>query len=284
MNKIFYLVLSMVLLVNCEQERSDDTRDLHPYSGDKPVVFAFLRAESERVDIEAMQTVPYYSTSANAALNELTGNLVADGVPAGTLVPEELGRYSIDLEMALSNASEYSFTFDHPGFGVFRTAEIIIPIPVNLMSLDTVHRQGRINISGEFSSVPTGLSVSSKLLRYGEGMILNNNSPSLLPVRSASEPLSNDFNLTQEYTITEQFTIFDQETLVPTDTINVDSVQLILYTWGEEVIRFNRALAETNASFGDGSESIDGTSWTNVIGGHGLVAGFAADTLTLVLR
>jgi hypothetical protein len=73
-------------------------------------------------------------------------------------------------------------------------------------------------------------------------------------------------------------------TLTPIDTVRVDSVQLILYTWGEEVGRFVTSLAETNQEFGDGSESIDGTSWTNIEGGFGLAAGFSTDTLVVYLR
>jgi hypothetical protein len=155
---------------------------------------------------------------------------------------------------------------------------------VSIISVDTLSRQDRIVLTGTFSPVAPGLSVSSKLLRYGEGIILNTGGGKLLPLREAKQPINESFNRTEEYFITEQFTIFDRVTRTPSDTIMIDSVQLILYTWGEEVIRFNEAIAGTNQSFGDGGESIDNTSWSNVEGGHGFVAGFATDTITIDLR
>ncbi|MFK8163840.1 MAG: hypothetical protein AB8H12_15450 [Lewinella sp.] len=283
-NKFIGLLLSLVLLTACEQERREDTQFLHPYSGDMPVVFAYLHNGTARIDVQAMRTLPYYSPEPEANLIDLSGSLNVSGQSLSDLVPVSAGRYTIDLDEVLTIEPSYHLALEHPDFGAFRTAAVSIPSPVEITDIDTTRQQERISLSGGVGSVPTGLSVSSKLLRYGEGIILNSEGGELLPIRDAEEFVTDVTNRTRTYAITERFVIFDPDTRVPVDTIMVDSVQLILYTWGEEVIRFNRSRAGTNQEFGDGDETIDGTSWSNVEGGHGLVAGFATDTVTVVLR
>lgn len=283
-NKFIGLLLSLVLFTACEQERREDTRFLHPYSGDMPVVFSFLQSGTTRIDVQGMRTLPFYSQEAEANLTDLSGSLNAYGQSIADLFPVSPGRYSIDLDEELTTEPTYHLSFEHPDFGAFRTADVSIPPPVKITNVDTTHRQERISLTYEFGSIPAGLSVSSKLLRYGEGTILNSAEGELLPIRDVEESGTGGTNMTRTYAIMERFVIFDPDTRVPVDTITVDSVQLILYTWGKEVIRFNRSLAGTNQEFGDGDETIDGTSWSNVEGGHGLVAGFATDTVTVMLR
>jgi|GEM_PF-3331014 hypothetical protein len=283
-NIAVWIVLFFVFFAACEQERLDDTRALHPCSGDMRVVFAFLNGGAIRIDIEAQRTLPYYSQEASAELIGLDGSLVVSEQAVGAVIPVSEGRYVIDLDNPLTDEFAYHLSFGHPDFGTFRTAAINIIQPVSIICIDTFSRQGRIVLTGNFSPVSPGLSVSSKLLRYGEGIILNSGGGKLLPLRAAKQPINESFNTTEEYFITEQFTIFDRETRTPSDTIRIDSVQLILYTWGEEAIRFNESIAGTNQRFGDGGESIDNTSWSKVEGGYGLVAGFATDTLTADLR
>lgn len=276
------VMLSFALLVSCEQERVEDTRALHPYSGDEPVLFAFLRKGATTVEIEAQLTLPFYSTEASADLTNLTGRLFASGNSLGAFFSVSEGRYAIDFTDSLSVEETYYLDCEHPTLGDFRTAEVSLPLPLLLSGVDTVRQNGALNVQGFFGRLPAGISVSSKLLRYGEGNILNNNED-LLPLREAHQPQGEDFNVTTAYRVRTSFVVFDQETLMPADTLRVDSFQVILYTWGEEVLRFNRSLAETGQEFGDGGESIDGTGWSNVEGGHGLVAGFSTDTVTILL-
>lgn len=281
---MIFTILFLFLLTACEQEREDDTRFLHPYSGNMPVIFTYLHHGATSVEVEAQTTLPYYSQEAGADLLELTGFLFASGEPIGALTPIEEGKYSIDFEAALSNDFDYYLSLEHPEFDTFRTSEVTIPEPVRIAGIDTVRRGVDIYITGNFGSVDPGLSVSSKLLRFGEGQILNSDNGKRLPVAHAALPQNAGMNQTTEYRFRNEFVVFDQETLTPADTVVIDSVLLVLYTWGAEVSQFNESIAGVNQEFGDGGESIDNTTWSNVESGHGMIAGFSTDTITLRLR
>ena len=127
------------------------------------------------------------------------------------------------------------------------------------------------------------LSFSQKLLLYGRGKVINDREldrlPNVTTTRERDTPLAN----TQQYSIRDTRTVFDQQTRVPIDTILVDSVKLIHYTWGRELDLLNRSIRETSEEVGDGTRTIDGTTWTNIQGGYGIVVGYATDTVTVIL-
>lgn len=285
MNRLFStLTFCLIILTACEQERIDDTQALHPYPGDVPVVFAFLERGSRHLDVEAQRTLPYFSEEVNAYLLDLTGDLMASGEPIAPVVPLDTGRYIVNPEAALTVETPYHLALEHPDFGQFRTGDVFLPDPVTITNTDTTRNGRDVYLTGTFGDVPAGLSVSSKILTFGEGSAVRRGAAERLPARQARQPLNAADNRTREHFFREEYVVFDPDLFIPIDTVAIDSVQLILYTWGEEVLRFNQSLNGTNQEFGDGGESIDVLSWSNVEGGHGLVAGFATDTVTIVLR
>ena len=281
---MFLLLTAFILFTSCEQERVDDTARLHPFSGQQPIVFALLPSGAETIRVEAQLTVPVYSEEVSAPLSAIDLSLVKAGETYANLLEEEPGFYSGVVPTAIQEDERYHLDMNHADFGIFRSSDFFIPKAVGLTGVDSTSRDGLLMLTGTFGTVPTNIFTSSKLLRYGEGVIVNATTGNSLPIRSAQRSLNEAFNKTEEYIVRPTFTLFDQVTLTPIDTVRVDSVQLILYTWGEEVGRFVTSLAETNQEFGDGSESIDGTSWTNIEGGFGLAAGFSTDTLVVYLR
>lgn len=279
--KVRWLLLSLViLLVSCEQEVIDDTINLHPFPGERPVVFAYLSNQASPITLEASRTLPFYDSRSTALLDNLTGSLIADDRPVGELIPGPEGSYEIVLSETLGTQVSYHLELMHPDFPFFRTDTVTLPQPVQWSNLQVTDLPLGVAIVGSFGTVPQGQSVSHKIIRYGEGTVIDSTEITKLPVLRADQPLMSASNQTEEVIIRPEITIFDPITRTPSDTVRIDSAHLVLYTWGKEVGKFLRSLDETNRNFGDGDESISDVTYTNVEGGFGLVTGFATDTVT----
>lgn len=272
------------LLFNCEQETEDDTTRLHPFSGEELVIFSFLGAGSEKITVEAYHTVPVFSLETEADVEDLNLVLKRGEETMSALSYAGNGKYVSPIP-EIQELEEYSLYITSPEYGDFRSGKIHIPVPEKISRFDSLRRNGTLEISGYFD-VPAVdmISYSSKMLIYGEGRALNNRLPDQLPASSAALPLFRGENKTKQFNVKLQFSIFDTITRIPIDTVQVDSVQLVLYTWSQEIELFNQAFREVNRSFGDGTESIDNIGWTNIPGAHGVLAGFATDTLTIKIR
>lgn len=281
---ILVLLLGTVLLSSCEQERIEDTRALHPFERETPVIFGFLRSGATSIILEGSRTVPFYDQATTRPLNDLEGILYNASQALGRTVPTRDGEYVVILDEELRSGSGYSMEFIHPNFGSVYVREVIIPHAVNWLTAEVSPREPGFTLRGIHDIVPDSFSVSYKLLRFAEGEVINQNELDVLPVRNATQPLDDTFNSSEAYNISPEFIRFDPVTRVPTDTVMLDSVQLVVYTWGPEVHEFTTSLQETNSSFGDGSESIDGLTYSNLENAFGLIAGFATDTITYRLN
>lgn len=268
---------------SCEIERVDDTRTLHPFSGEELVVFSFIEAGTNIATLQAMHTLPIYNGETEAAVENLDVELVRN-TERSIFIHDSAGIYSANIQ-PVANFDTFHIFVQSPNYGVFESTPVIMPLPIEFNGFDSLRIDDALIIKGFFSAPSDFLvSTSSKILRYAEGrLIFQSMNSDLIPVREAIIPESSDVNETEVYVVRPDFTVFDPVTRIPIDTIVLDSVRLVLYTWSKEIELFNSSIRGTNREFGDGSESINETSWTNLIGGHGVIGAFATDTLTIKL-
>ncbi len=267
---------------SCEQEREADLSELHPFPGETPVLFSFLQSGSKMIETELYTTGPLLDTSAN---NYITGAEVTLIGPRETSKLDDMGDgiFTDYLDHPLQSEESYYISVATDRFGSVQSNTVVVPSPIRISRYDSVHDKGKLYLTAEFQPLQYKTqSFSQRLLRYGAGKILNASGIDKLPIPGAELPVRPGIQTTREYSLSPYYTVFDPQTKVPSDTIRVDSIHLILYTWGPEVAKFNASVRESSNGIGDGTEPIENTTWSNIEGGYGLVAGFATDTLTIV--
>ena len=60
-------------------------------------------------------------------------------------------------------------------------------------------------------------------------------------------------------------------------------MHVVIYTWGEEGVKYIESLRDTNRDFGDGDETIENTTYTNWDNAYGVSTAFVTDTLKIRL-
>ena len=274
-------VILSLLLVGCEVERPDDTRSIHPFGGEELVLFSYYETGSNTLLVEASHTIPVYELGAPREVDDLVVRASLGGEDY-VLSYSGQGTYVAVVDPVPAGAL-LSISVSHSDYGEVASEQVVVPQKTFLEDTEVRRVNDRILIRGSYDFLP-GLSYSSKLLRYGEGGEIGNGGTHLLPIIGAVDDLSAEIGRTREHSFRSEFVVFDRESLVPIDTVRVDSVAMVLYAWSYEVAPFLKSVAETGGQFGDGLESIDGVTYTNVRNGYGLVTAFATDTVIYVLE